>query len=70
YGTEITGICDADEKKQGCYINGNIIFNFDRLLKEYRSRDNCVVVVANNLHLVQIIKKLLENSVSRIAIIT
>lgn len=70
YGTEIIGICDADEKKQGGYIKGNVIFDFDRLLKEYGSCGNCIVVVANNLHLVQIVNKLRENSISQIAIIT
>lgn len=67
---EIIGICDIDEEKQGGTIQGKIIFNFDRLLAEYRKLSNCIVVVANHVHLVQIINKLQENSILRIAIIT
>ena len=66
----IIGICDADVNKQGCHIRGNLIFDFDTLLREYTNHENCTVVVANNAHLVQIIKMLLSNSVFRIAVIT
>ena len=70
YETEIIGICDADIKKHGRYIGGKVIFGFEQLLREYGSRDNCMVVVANNLHLVQIVNMLRENRILRIAIIT
>lgn len=70
YETEIIGICDADIKKHGRYIGGKVVFGFEQLLREYGSRDNCMVVVANNLHLVQIVNMLRENRISRIAIIT
>ncbi|MCX4350745.1 MAG: glycosyltransferase [Lachnospiraceae bacterium] len=67
---DIIGICDADVNKQGGYIQGNLIFNFDTLLSEYKKHENCTVVVANNVHLVPIIKNLINNSVLRIAVIT
>ncbi len=66
----IIGICDADVNKQGGYIQGNLIFDFGTLLNEYKKHENCMVVVANNAHLVQIINNLTDNSVSRIAVIT
>ncbi len=70
HGVEIIGICDADVQKQGKSIQGKLIFNFDSLLEEYGKCEGCIVVVANNRHLVQIIKSLLDNSVLRIAVIT
>ena len=68
--TDIVGICDADVNKQGSYIKGNLIFDFDTLLWEYDRHEDCIVVVANNAHLVPIIKKLNSNSITRIAVIT
>ena len=70
FKANIIGICDIDKQKQGKYIEGNIIFDFDTLLKEYRKYHDCVIVVANNIHLVEIIHKLIENLVFQIAIIT
>ncbi len=70
YRTDIIGICDKDEKKQGGCLEGKTIFDFNTLLGEYERYENCEVVVANNEDLVQIIHKLAEHGVTRIAIIT
>ncbi len=67
---EIIGICDADKRKQGNSIQGIRIFGFGRLEAEYRKHKGCIVVVANNAHLVQIIKVLRSSGISRIAVIT
>lgn len=67
---DIIGICDADINKQGSKINGILIYDFDKLLDEYARHENCVVVVANNVHLIPIIKNLINHSVLRIAVIT
>ncbi len=67
---DVIGICDADVNKQGGFINGKLIFDFGTLLKEYDRHKGCIVVVANNAHLVPIIKMLVEHSVFRIAVIT
>ncbi len=67
---DVIGVCDADVDKQGGNIQGKLIFDFETLLKEYKKHESCIVVVANNAHLVQIINTLTDNSVSRIAVIT
>lgn len=67
---DVIGICDADVNKQGGRIREKLIFDFDTLLKEYGRNEGCIVVVANNAHLVPIIKMLAEHAVSRIAVIT
>lgn len=47
-----------------------MIFDFDTLLMEYDRHEGCIVVIANNAHLVPIIKMLVEHSVLRLAVIT
>lgn len=70
YGTNVIGFCDADASKQGGSIKGKLIFDFERLMKEYFRHRNCTIVVANNRHLVPIIQNLLCHQVLRIAVIT
>ncbi len=70
YKADIIGFCDADANKQGTYIETKPVFDFERLSYEYHRSVDCVVVVANNRHLVYIIRNLLCHRMSRIAIIT
>jgi len=70
YKADVIGICDADVNKQGGCIREKLIFDFDTLLMEYDRHEGCIVVIANNAHLVPIIKMLVEHSVLRLAVIT
>lgn len=46
----IIGICDDDVNEQGDNIQGNLIFDFETLLNEYKKYENYIVVAANNAH--------------------
>lgn len=65
----ILGFSDIDKNKQGTYVDKYIIFDFDKLLKYYELLE-CVVVVANNKSLVDIIYKLEKFNIKNIALIT
>lgn len=63
------GFCDVDKNKQGKYLSGFIVFDFKRLIKYYNEL-NCVIVVANNKALEDIVNKLISYKIENIALIT
>lgn len=65
----ILGFCDVDKNKQGKYLSGFIVFDFKRLIKYYNEL-NCVIVVANNKALEDIVNKLISYKIENIALIT
>ncbi len=69
YNAKILGFCDRDDTKLETQIEQYLIFDFNKLLQLYFKR-KCIIIVANNKSLEEIINKLILNNISDIAIIT
>lgn len=69
YCKRIIGFCDSDENKQGTYIAKYPVFGIEELCMYHKAQE-CIVVVANNKSLEDIINTLNSRGIQDIALVT
>lgn len=68
YSVESLSIYDSDKKKHGKILDGYMIGSLEQLKEKYNTGDG-IIVPANNISLVEIVNRLLQEGMDNIAII-